>query len=57
MKNWKTTSSGIAMICAGVISLYFSIQNKTFTEVSLTTSIASILGGVGLVFGADAPKN
>jgi hypothetical protein len=55
MKNWKTTSAGIAMIAGGLVGLYFAIVNGQVSEVTLTGTIATILGGIGLLFGADAP--
>ena len=55
MKNWKTTSAGIAMIAGGIVGLYFAITTGNVTEVTLTSAIATILGGIGLIFGADAP--
>ncbi|MBX9806231.1 MAG: hypothetical protein K2X95_00365 [Flavobacteriaceae bacterium] len=55
MKNWKTTSAGIAMIAGGIVGLYFAITTGNVTEVTLTSTIATILGGIGLIFGADAP--
>lgn len=55
MKNWKTTSAGIAMISGGLVGLYFAITSGNVTEVTLTATISTILGGIGLLFGADAP--
>ena len=55
MKNWKTTSAGIAMIAGGLVGLSFAIINGTLTELTLTSIITTILGGIGLIFGADAP--
>ena len=55
-KNWKTTSSGIAMICSGLIGLYFAITTGNVTETTLTATIASTLGGIGLIAGADASE-
>lgn len=54
MKNPKTTISGIGLICSGIIGLYFAIKTGNVTEVSLTTVVGSILGGMGLIFGADS---
>ena len=54
MKNWKTTSAGIAMIAGGIVGLYFAITTGNVTEVTLTSAIATILGGIGLIFGADS---
>lgn len=54
MKNWKTTSAGIAMIAGGLVGLYFAITKNQVTEATLTGTIATILGGIGLLFGADA---
>ena len=52
MKNWKTTSTGIAMIVGGIVSIYF--QRHNLTEVVVTTSVATILGGIGLIFAKDS---
>jgi hypothetical protein len=54
MKNPKTTISGIGLICSGIIGLYFAIQTKNINEGTLTTVVGSILGGMGLIFGADS---
>ncbi len=54
MKNWKTTSAGIAMIAGGIVGLYFAITTGNVTEITLTSTIATVLGGIGLIFGADS---
>lgn len=54
MKNPKTTLSGIGLICSGIIGLYFAIQTNNINEGTLTTVVGSILGGMGLIFGADS---
>lgn len=53
-KNWKTTSAGIAMITVGIVGLYFAITTGNVNEATLTTTISTVLGGIGLLFGADA---
>ncbi len=53
MKNWKTTSTGITMIVAGVVGFYFALKSGQLTEASVTGSLTSILGGVGLLAAKD----
>ena len=53
VKNWKTTSAGIAAVVGGAVGLYFSFKNKTITEAGVTASITSILTGLGLMFARD----
>lgn len=54
MKNWKTTSAGIAMIAGALIMLWF--EKATLTPEKLTGAITALLGGVGLVFSKDYDK-
>lgn len=42
------------MIAGGLVGLYFAITKNQVTEATLTGTIATILGGIGLLFGADA---
>ncbi len=51
MKNWKTTSAGIAMIVGGLVSLYFS--KDVLNAEMITAHITAILGGIGLIFAKD----
>jgi putative flippase GtrA len=53
MKNWKTTSAGIAAIAGSIIAAYFAIRNHTFDEATATGCIAGILTGVGLITAKD----
>lgn len=53
MKNWKTTSTGITMIVGAVIGLYFAYKNNHINEATITASISSFLGGIGLLFSKD----
>lgn len=53
MKNWKTTSAGIAMIVGGLVRLYFASKSGNFSEEAIMTSLTAILGGVGLIVAKD----
>lgn len=53
MKSWKTTSSGISLIIAGTLGLYFAWKNNQLNEASVTASVTSILGGIGLLNAKD----
>lgn len=53
MKNWKTTSTGIVMIAAGICGFYFAMLNKQLSEATITASMTSVLGGLGLIFAKD----
>lgn len=57
LKNWKTTSSGIASISASVIHLIFSIRNGTANEQAWEATILGILVGCGLLFAGDASQS
>jgi len=57
LSNWKTPSLGITAVIGGTIRLVFAIKNGDWTEESLTTSIGGIMGGLGLIFAADAPTS
>lgn len=56
MKNWKTTSAGIAMIIAGVTRLVFAIIQKNITEEAVGTTTTAVLGGIGLILSKDYDK-
>ena len=51
MKNWKTTSAGIAMIVGGIASLAYSWG--ALNPEMITAHLTAILGGVGLIFAKD----
>lgn len=53
-QNWKTTSAGLTMIAGAVIHLVFTIKASTADANDWTVSIATIIGGVGLIFAGDA---
>lgn len=53
MKNWKTTSTGIVMIVAGITGIYFAFKNNQLNEAAITGSITSVLGGIGLIAAKD----
>ena len=50
--NWKTTSAGLGMIVTGV-SGFLHATNPEIPGPDLSTSFASVLAGVGLVFAKD----
>lgn len=52
LKNWKTTSAGIGLIITAVVHLIFT--HKTADENTWTTSLLSIMAGVGLIAAGDA---
>ena len=54
MKNWKTTSTGITMVVAGLVGLYYAVKTGNVNEASITASLGSILGGIGLIFAKDS---
>jgi uncharacterized membrane protein HdeD (DUF308 family) len=54
MKNWKTTSAGITLIVTGVISFYFAFKSTSLNEATITGVLTAVLGGIGLIFGADS---
>ena len=53
MKNWKTTSSGIALIVGGIVSIYFANKTNNVNEATITACVTSVLGGIGLIFAKD----
>ena len=54
MKNWKTTSAGITLIVTGAVSFIFALKAGALNEATITGVFTAILGGIGLVFGADS---
>jgi uncharacterized membrane protein YhiD involved in acid resistance len=54
VKNWKTTSAGLTIIVTGAVHLVFAIQSKSITEADCTTTIVSIVTGIGLLAAGDA---
>ena len=50
--NWKTTMAGIGMIATGLSGLLHAV-NPEVPGPDLSTSFASILAGVGLLFAKD----
>lgn len=49
--NWKTTSTGILMVLAGLAGL-FGIKTGA-VPMSPEAAVSSILGGLGLIFAKD----
>lgn len=54
MKNWKTTSAGITLIITGIVSVIFALKAGPLDEATVTGVVTAILGGIGLLFGADS---
>jgi len=54
LKNWKTTSAGFLLIGGSVIHLAFCIKARAADESVWTITLASITGGLGLMFAGDA---
>lgn len=52
MKNWKTTSAGIAMLLS-VATHVFNDLKSTGTITLEYTEIATLMGGLGLIFARD----
>jgi hypothetical protein len=55
--NWKTSSAGIVLIMTGLIHLVFGLIHKNITEQDFTTTMVSIITGVGLIVAGDASKS
>lgn len=53
MKNWKTTSMGIALIIGGITRFYFAYKAGNFTEEAITTCVGSVLTGIGFLVAKD----
>lgn len=53
MKNWKTTSTGIAMIVGGIVAIYFASKTNNINEASIMACVTSVLAGIGLIFAKD----
>lgn len=53
IKNWKTTSAGVVLILTGLIHIAFGIIHKSITETDFTTTMVSIVTGVGLIVAGD----
>ena len=51
--SWKTTSTGITMIVAGVVGGYFAMKSGNINEATVMASFGSIMGGVGMIFAKD----
>ena len=54
MKNWKTTSTGITMVVAGIVGLYFANKAGSINEGTITAALGSVLGGIGLILAKDS---
>jgi hypothetical protein len=54
LTNWKTTSAGLTIIIAGTVHLGFAIHSHSLTETDCTTTLVSLVTGVGLLAAGDA---
>lgn len=52
--NWKTSSAGLALIVSGFVHIAYCIYHKSMSETDMTTTLLSILGGIGLIAAGDA---
>lgn len=57
ISNWKTSSAGLVLILTGLIHLGFGIVHKSITENDFTTTMVSIVTGVGLIVAGDGSKS
>lgn len=57
VQNWKTSSAGIVLILTGLIHLGYGLFNKTITEQDFTTTMISIVTGIGLIVAGDGSKS
>lgn len=62
LTNWKTTSTGVGLVVTGLVHLAFVIYGAVhgghaLTEVDVTATAISILGGAGLAAAGDASQS
>ena len=55
MKNWRTTTAGIAAILTAVGDIAHGISTGNLSN--LQTDILAIVTGIGLIFASDAKGN
>lgn len=53
MTNWKTTAAGIGAILGALADIATGLGHGTITT-NLTTDVAAIIAGVGLILAKDA---
>jgi hypothetical protein len=57
MKDWKTTSAGIAAILVAVgAALKALADNDPNTVPDIGACIAAVMAGIGLILAKDSPK-
>lgn len=54
VKNWKTSSAGIVLILTGLIHIGYGLVHKSITEQDFTTTMVTIVTGLGLMVAGDA---
>ena len=52
--NPKTSIAGITMILTGAVHLIFAAKAHALTEADCTTTLISIVTGIGLIAAGDA---
>lgn len=57
MSNWKTTVAGIGAILVAVGGALVALfDGNPMTNVDLTSTIAAVSAGIGLIVASDASK-
>lgn len=54
IRNWKTTSLGLSIICGAIIHIIFAVRAHTADENSWTILVGAILGGLAAIFAGDS---
>lgn len=57
INNWKTSSAGIVLIITGLIHIVFGLIHKSISEQDFTTTMVSIVTGIGLIVAGDGGKS
>lgn len=55
--SWKTTSAGLLAILGAITHLVFACKSGTVTEMTVTTALTAIVGGIGLIYARDNDKS
>ena len=57
LKNWKTTTMGVASILAGTPLIIAAIKARSTDPVAYTPGVTAIVTGLGLLFAGDGDKS